>query len=163
MKKEWKFAFEKTIPVLAGYLSIGIAFGLLMQNMGYNVFWALLISLILYAGSMQFVLLQFLTGGTSLITVAIMTLLVNSRHLFYGLITFDTTGIDFAMTALFTVIFIEQWKGTKSHIPALTGLITGVGCLLVFGPNNFILPTLLISVAVLMALKSRVLAKEQEE
>ena len=80
MKKEWKFAFEKTIPVLAGYLSIGIAFGLLMQNMGYNVFWALLISLILYAGSMQFVLLQFLTGGTSLITVAIMTLLVNSRH-----------------------------------------------------------------------------------
>ena len=81
LKKEWKFAFEKTIPVLAGYLSIGIAFGLLMQNMGYNVFWALLISLILYAGSMQFVLLQFLTGGTSLITVAIMTLLVNSRHL----------------------------------------------------------------------------------
>lgn len=67
------------------------------------------------------------------------------------------------MTALFTVIFIEQWKGAKSHIPALTGLITGVGCLLVFGPNNFILPTLLISVAVLMALKSRVLAKEQEE
>lgn len=230
MNKEWKFAFEKTIPVLAGYLSIGIAFGLLMQNMGYNVFWAMLISLILYAGSMQFVLLQFLTGGTSLITVAIMTLLVNSRHLFYGLsfidtfrsmgkkylymvhsltdetysllcsyepqegldtkkvmflmsifdhcywligtalgslagslITFDTTGIDFAMTALFTVIFIEQWKGEKSHIPALTGIIAGIGCLLVFGPDNFILPTLLISVAVLMALKSRILAKEQEE
>lgn len=61
-----------------------------MQNMGYNVFWALLISLILYAGSMQFVLLQFFTGGASLITVAIMTLLVNSRHLFYGLSFIDT-------------------------------------------------------------------------
>ena len=190
MKKEWKFAFEKTIPVLAGYLSIGIAFGLLMQNMGYNVFWALLISLILYAGSMQFVLLQFLTGGTSLITVAIMTLLVNSRHLFYGLsfidtfrsmgkkylymvhsltdetysllcsyepqegmdtkkvmflmsifdhcywligtalgslagslITFDTTGIDFAMTALFTVIFIGMALGSAlgSNIYTLAG------------------------------------------
>ena len=67
------------------------------------------------------------------------------------------------MTALFTVIFIEQWKGAKSHIPALTGLIAGVGCLLVSGPDNFILPTLLISVTVLMALKSRVWAKEQEE
>ena len=80
-----------------------------------------------------------------------------------SLLPFDTTGIAFAMTDLFTVIFIEQWKGAKSHIPALTGIIAGIGCLLVFGPDNFILPTLLISVAVLMALKSRILAKEQEE
>ena len=230
MKTEQKIAFQKTLPVMAGYLSIGIAFGLLMQNMGYHVFWALLISLVLYAGSMQFVLLQFLSGGVSLLTVAVMTLLVNSRHMFYGLsfidtfpqmkkkslymihsltdetysllcsyepkegidnqkvrfyislydhiywligtalgslagtwIPFDTTGIDFAMTALFTVIFIDQWKSAKSHIPAITGLVTGIGCLLAFGPDRFLPPTLLLSVAVLLACKNIVQKKDEEE
>ena len=233
MNKEWKFAFEKTIPVLAGYLSIGIAFGLLMQNMGYNVFWALLISLILYAGSMQFVLLQFFTGGASLITVAIMTLLVNSRHLFYGLsfidtfrsmgkkylymvhsltdetysllcsmarpadftdrewkaatfftaffdqcywiagsvlgalmgelITFDTTGIDFAMTALFVVICEDQWKAAKTHIPAVTGFICGALFLVLIRSSNFILPALAAAVAMLLFLRRTVEQRMEED
>ena len=227
MNKEWKFAFEKTIPVLAGYLSIGIAFGLLMQNMGYNVFWALLISLILYAGSMQFVLLQFFTGGASLITVAIMTLLVNSRHLFYGLsfidtfrsmgkkylymvhsltdetysllcsyepqegldtkkvmflmsifdhcywligtalgslagslITFDTTGIDFAMTALFVVIAVDQWKAYKKHLPALLGAAVTLVSLTVVGADNMLLPALAVIVGVLLLLRDRLDVKQ---
>lgn len=230
MQKVLRIAFIKSVPVMAGYLSIGIAFGLLMQEMGYNVFWALLISLILYAGSMQFVLLQFLSGGASLLTVAVTTLLVNSRHLFYGLsfmdtfrsmgkkylymvhsltdetysllcsyqpqegedgkqvmfwislldhiywligtalgalagglIPFDTTGIDFAMTALFVVIFVEQWKGAKSHLPAIAGLVCGVLSLLVFGADRFILPAMILGIAVLLGSKKYVLQKEAEE
>ena len=230
MRKVLRIAFVKSVPVMAGYLSIGIAFGLLMQEMGYNVFWALLISLILYAGSMQFVLLQFLSGGASLLTVAGTTLLVNSRHLFYGLsfmdtfrsmgkkylymvhsltdetysllcsyqpqegedgkqvmfwislldhiywlvgtalgalagglIPFDTTGIDFAMTALFVVIFVEQWKGAKSHLPAIAGLVCGVLSLLVFGADRFILPAMILGIAVLLGSKKYVLQKETEE
>ncbi len=230
MRKVLRIAFVKSVPVMAGYLSIGIAFGLLMQEMGYNVFWALLISLILYAGSMQFVLLQFLSGGASLLTVAVTTLLVNSRHLFYGLsfmdtfrsmgkkylymvhsltdetysllcsyqpqegedgkqvmfwislldhiywlvgtalgalagglIPFDTTGIDFAMTALFVVIFVEQWKGAKSHLPAIAGLVCGVLSLLVFGADRFILPAMILGIAVLLGSKKYVLQKETEE
>ena len=230
MRKVLRIAFVKSVPVMAGYLSIGIAFGLLMQEMGYNVFWALLISLILYAGSMQFVLLQFLSGGASLLTVAVTTLLVNSRHLFYGLsfmdtfrsmgkkylymvhsltdetysllcsyqpqegedgkqvmfwislldhiywlvgtalgalagglIPFDTTGIDFAMTALFVVIFVEQWKVAKSHLPAIAGLVCGVLSLLVFGADRFILPAMILGIAVLLGSKKYVLQKETEE
>lgn len=230
MRKVLRIAFVKSVPVMAGYLSIGIAFGLLMQEMGYNVFWALLISLILYAGSMQFVLLQFLSGGASLLTVAVTTLLVNSRHLFYGLsfmdtfrsmgkkylymvhsltdetysllcsyqpqegedgkqvmfwislldhiywligtalgalagglIPFDTTGIDFAMTALFVVIFVEQWKGAKSHLPAIAGLVCGVLSLLVFGADRFILPAMILGIAVLLGSKKYVLQKEAKE
>ena len=230
MRKVLRIAFVKSVPVMAGYLSIGIAFGLLMQEMGYNVFWALLISLVLYAGSMQFVLLQFLSGGASLLTVAVTTLLVNSRHLFYGLsfmdtfrsmgkkylymvhsltdetysllcsyqpqegedgkqvmfwislldhiywlvgtalgalagglIPFDTTGIDFAMTALFVVIFVEQWKGAKSHLPAIAGLVCGVLSLLVYGADRFILPAMILGIAVLLGSKKYVLQKETEE
>lgn len=230
MQKVLRIAFVKSLPVMAGYLSIGIAFGLLMQEMGYNVLWALLISLVLYAGSMQFVLLQFLSGGASLLTVAVTTLLVNSRHLFYGLsfmdtfrsmgkkylymvhsltdetysllcsyqpqegedgkqvmfwislldhiywlvgtalgalagglIPFDTTGIDFAMTALFVVIFVEQWKGAKSHLPAIAGLVCGVFSLLVFGADRFILPAMILGIAVLLGSKKYVIQKETEE
>ena len=79
------FAFHKTIPVMLGYLFLGMAFGLLLQNAGYSFLWAFLSSLIIYAGSMQFVLVTLLTGGVSLIHTALMTLFINGRHIFYGL------------------------------------------------------------------------------
>ena len=79
------FAFHKTIPVMLGYLFLGMAFGLLLQNAGYNFLWAFLSSLIIYAGSMQFVLVTLLTGGVGLIHTALMTLFINGRHIFYGL------------------------------------------------------------------------------
>lgn len=220
MKETIRFAFVRTIPVLLGYLFLGIAFGLLLQEAGYGFWWALLASTVVYAGSIQFVLVTFLSGGTSLLTAAVMTLLINSRHAFYGLtfvekfrkmktypymvfsltdetysllcslhtpgrldekkvmffislfdqlywiagsvlgaalgqiLPFDMTGIDFAMTALFVTIFVDQWRGAKSHLPALTGLCSSVICLLIFGGSNFILPSLIITVTVLMALRS---------
>ncbi len=215
-----RYAFKQTIPVMLGYLVMGMAFGLLLENVGYNALWAFGISVIVYAGSMQFVLVDLLAGGASILTSALMTLSVNSRHIFYGLsfierfknmgarglymifsltdetysllcgtkvpadlnendvfftiawmnhsywitgcvlgaligswIAFDTTGADFAMTALFVVIFIEQWRGAKSHLPALAGLICGVVCLLIFGPDQFILPSLVMTVGVLFLLR----------
>ena len=221
MRQTVRFAFYKTIPVLLGYLFLGLAFGLLLQEAGYSFWWALLSSGIVYAGSIQFVLVEFLSGGTGLLTVAVMTLLINSRHAFYGLsfvekfrkmktypymifsltdetysllcslkvpegidekkamflialfdqlywvtgsvlgaalgqiLPFDMTGIDFAMTALFVTIFVDQWREAKSHLPAIAGLCSAAVCLLIFGGSNFILPSLIITVGILMALKGR--------
>ena len=221
MRQTVRFAFYKTIPVLLGYLFLGLAFGLLLQEAGYSFWWALLSSGIVYAGSIQFVLVEFLSGGTGLLTVAVMTLLINSRHAFYGLsfvekfrkmktypymifsltdetysllcslkvpegidekkamflialfdqlywvagsvlgaalgqvLPFDMTGIDFAMTALLVTIFVDQWREAKSHLPAIVGLCSAAVCLLIFGGSNFILPSLIITVGILMALRGR--------
>ena len=221
MRQTVRFAFYKTIPVLLGYLFLGLAFGLLLQEAGYSFWWALLSSGIVYAGSIQFVLVEFLSGGTGLLTVAVMTLLINSRHAFYGLsfvekfrkmktypymifsltdetysllcslkvpegidekkamflialfdqlywvagsvlgaalgqvLPFDMTGIDFAMTALFVTIFVDQWREAKSHLPAIVGLCSAAVCLLIFGGSNFILPSLIITVGILMDLRGR--------
>jgi len=79
------FAFKKTIPIIFGYLFLGIGFGIMLQEAGYNALWALFGSLFIYAGSMQYFMVPLLVTGASLLTVAIMTLLINSRHIFYGL------------------------------------------------------------------------------
>lgn len=211
------FAFHKTIPVMLGYLFLGMAFGLLLQNAGYSFLWAFLSSLIIYAGSMQFVLVTLLTEGVSLIHTALMTLFINGRHIFYGLsfvekykkmgkaypylvfsltdetysvlcgthvpedmdekkvffwisfldqcywvigstlgglagqyITFDSTGIDFSMTALFVVIVIEQWQEKEAHMSAIIGAVCGIVFLLIFGADRFILPALLCAMMALI-------------
>ncbi len=203
--KNLRAAFPYTIPVLLGYIFLGIAFGILLSSQGYPFYLATLMSLFIYAGSMQFVAINLLTGGAGILSAILMTLMVNARHLFYGLsmlekfrsmgrkkpymifsltdetysllcgleppsgtdknsfyfwiallnqgywvlgatigaiagslITFNSTGIDFAMTALFVVIFVEQWETTKNHIPALIGLAVTLLCLIIFGATNFI-------------------------
>ena len=83
-------AFYKTIPVLAGYLVLGIGFGILMRSAGYGVVWAASMSALIYAGSMQFVGVGLLTGGASIITTAVTTLMVNARHLFYSISMIET-------------------------------------------------------------------------
>lgn len=216
-----KQAFLRTLPVMTGYLVLGIAFGLLLKSASYQWWWALVISVFVYAGSMQFVLIGLLTQGSSLITVAITTLIVNSRHLFYGLsfiekfkamgkwafymifsltdetygllcsvgetgtqkerhrlmlyiaalnqcywiagslagsllgsfLPFDSTGIEFAMTALFTVLCVEQWRGMHNHAPVYIGLGCAVLFLLLLGPGRFLLPTLLSSAVLLLAFR----------
>jgi 4-azaleucine resistance transporter AzlC len=230
VKSAWKFALIQTLPVLFGYLFFGIAFGLLLQRAGYPVLWALLISTFVYAGSMQFVLVGILGSGMDLLSVALLTLTINSRHIFYGLtflkpfremgkaypymvfsltdetysllcsvqipesldrkkvffrisllnhvywiagsvigsvcgqfIRFNINGVDFAMTALFTVIFVEQWLAAKSHVPALVGIFCGSVALLVFGPANFILPALILTVTLLIILRPALDRKELRE
>ncbi|MBQ8145115.1 MAG: AzlC family ABC transporter permease [Butyricicoccus sp.] len=227
MQKTFRFAFLRSLPVLFGYIFLGIAFGLVLQEAGFGVQWSLAASCLIYAGSMQFLLPSLLLGG-SWLEIAVMTLLVNGRHLFYGLsfiekfkkmgkaypymifsltdetfsvlcsldeipegvdekkafflialldqlywvtgsvigalagqyIGFDSTGIDFAMTALFVVIFLDQWKGTKNHIPATLGLLVGVGALTLLGADRFLLPALFLSVGALIALRPIMQKKE---
>ena len=220
---EFRFALRQTAPVLCGYLFLGLAFGLLLQQAGYGWPWALLISGVVYAGSLQFVLVGMLGGGFgSLASVALTTLSVNSRHLFYGLsflqtfarmgrakpymifsltdetysllcgveipkplradrtrlwmaaldqsywvagsvvgaalgsvLPFDLTGIDFAMTALFVVIFLDQWRAAQSRLPAVLGLAFGLVWLIVLGPDRFLLPALVCTVLALAACRGR--------
>lgn len=226
MKNILKFSFVKTLPVLCGYLFLGIAFGILLEDAGYGALWSAAISIFIYAGSMQYALVGFISGGVPLLSAAVMTLVINSRHIFYGLtfvdsfkkmgraclymifsltdetysilcsmetpkeldeekamlavavmnqiywvlgsvigslvggaIAFDTTGIDFAMTALFVVIFIEQWLSFKTHAPAVLGIVSGVVCLAAFGSGSFILPSLIVTVTGLMLMRERLLAK----
>lgn len=219
---EVKYAFMQSIPVMLGYIFLGIAFGLMLHDGGYSCWWALFSSLMIYAGSMQFVLVTLLTGGAGLIYSAIMTFFINGRHLFYGLsfiekfrnmgkkypymifsltdetysvlcdlkvpeemnekrimffialfdhmywvlgsvlggilgelITFDTTGIDFSMTALFVVIVINQWKESKEHRPVLIGGVIGVLCLVFLGPDQFLLPALSLTAIILLGVRKR--------
>ncbi|MEZ0537749.1 AzlC family ABC transporter permease [Caldicellulosiruptoraceae bacterium PP1] len=223
MKKVIKAAFPVTIPVMLGYISVGIAFGLLFEKSGYNFLWAILMSLTVYAGSMQFIAINLLTSRLGLIQIALMTLFVNIRHVFYGLsfidkfkvmgkkknymifsltdetysllcsskvpegidsnlfffciallnqiywiigtligsiagslITFNTKGIDFAMVALFVVIFIEQWFTYKTHIPVIIGIACTIISLLIFGSNNMILPSMIFITLVLIIFKKQI-------
>lgn len=217
-KKALKSAFPCTIPVLVGYLFIGIAFGVMFQEKGYHFGWAILMSLLVYAGSGQYVAVNFFAPGVSLIHVIFLEFMVNIRHVFYGLsllkrfdnmgkkklymifsltdetyslyfsanapqgvdekkflfsiaimdqlywiagsaigalagqlLPFSGEGIDFAMTALFLVIFTEQWLGAKQHFPAVTGVVCSVVCLLIFGADRFVLPAMICIAVLLLA------------
>ena len=200
MRKTAVYAFHHSIPILIGFFPVGIAYGLLMQQAGYNFLWSVACSLFVLAGSLQFLMVTFFAGGVSLATVAVLALLLNSRHIFYGLsfidkfrsfgpwrwfliyslcdenyslhcshdfgpdvnekwayvgslIPFDTTGIDFALTALFTVIVVDQLRGARTRIPAVVAAVSSIGALLLLGPDRFLLPSLLVTVAALTLLR----------
>lgn len=223
MAKTLRYAVKHSFPIFISFIPVGLAYGVLMQNVGYNFLWTGACSLFVMAGSLQYLMVSFFAGGVSLATVAIMALLLNSRHIFYGLsfiekfrsfgfwkyfliysltdenyslhcshdfdgdidekwayvltalmsilywiilsilgaligtlIPFDTTGIDFALTALFIVILIEQMSGADNRLPALLAFVSSIVCLILFGPSNFILPSLVITVALLTILRSRI-------
>ena len=210
-------AFPATIPVLTGYLCIGMAYGLLMANAGYGVFWALLLSLLCYAGSMEFVAVSLLTAGFDPVQALLMALMINARHAFYGLsmlekyrgtgwarpflvfsltdetfslvstlepldgvtrrdfyfwislldylywqvgsvlgaligglLPFDTTGLDFALTALFIVLFLEQWRKKENRPAALIGLGCTAVSLAVVGADRLVIPAMVLILAVLL-------------
>lgn len=221
-RKSLAAAFPVTVPVLMGYLAIGMAFGFMLQAIGYNFIWAFFMSLTIYAGSGQYLGVSLLSSAAALSTVAVMTLLINFRHLVYGLsmlekfrgmglrkfymifsltdetyallssvqppvgvdprnfyfsialldqsywilgsvigavagalLPIDTTGIDFAMTALFVVIAVDQWSAYKRHLPALLGAGVTLLSLLLVGAENMLLPALGVIVLVLLLLRQR--------
>lgn len=147
-----KKAFKATIPVMTGYLVLAIGFGILLKTKGYGLGWAIAMSGFIYAGSMQYLTIDLLCGGVSLVTTAVTTLMVNARHLFYGISMverYKDTGkkkpyLIFALTALFVTIFVEQWLTTKEHRPAVIGVLASVLCLMIFGGDNFLIPTMVI-------------------
>lgn len=226
-KKLLKTAFLKSLPVMAGYLVIGTGFGILLKKAGYGMLWALLMSLFIYAGSMQYVAVSLLSSGASLITAALTTLMVNARHLFYGIsmlekyqgagkkkpylifsltdetysllcaedypadedphwfgffvslfnqcywvigcvlgsilgsvLVFDTSGIEFSMTALFVTVFIEQWLTTKNHLPAIIGLLCSIICLIIFGADHFLIPSM-IGITIILSICKNMISQER--
>ncbi|MCQ2613783.1 MAG: AzlC family ABC transporter permease [Treponemataceae bacterium] len=215
--RAFRLAFPKTIPVLTGFLVLGVAYGLLMSSRGYGPFWSLLFGATAFCGSMQFVAVTFLTGVFQPFQVFLMTLMVNARHLFYGLsmlqkykgagkfkffliflmcdetfainssvevpegvdkkdfyfavsvydysywlissflggvignfFTINTTGLDFALTALFVVLFIEQLKTRKNAVSGIIGIGAASLALLLFGADRFVIPAMGIILLVLL-------------
>lgn len=228
-KKAFKKAFPYTIPVLTGYLFIGIAFGVMFAEKGYSFLWAALMSLLVYAGSGQYLAVNFFVPGISFAQIVVMILMVNVRHIFYGisllekfnnmgkkrwymifgltdetysllcttkvpegveedkflfaisimnqsywvigsmigglagaLIPFNSEGIEFAMTALFVVIFVEQWLDRKNRIPELIGIGCAIICLNLFGVDKFVLPSMVLMIFILFMGRTRLEEGEEE-
>ena len=217
-----KEAFVKTLPVMAGYVVLGIGFGILLRGAGFGVWYALAMSVFIYAGSMQYVGVGLLAGGASVLSAILTTVMVNARHLFYSIsmigpykgagrykpymifaltdetysllcdgnvlegesphryrffvslfnqcywvtgcvmgsllgavLPFSTAGIELSMTALFIASFTEQWMNARDHVPALTGLLCTLLCLVLFGPERFLIPAMLLMTLALTVLRRR--------
>ena len=227
MKNTFKKAFIDTLPGLMGYLVLGFGFGIIMESGGYGSLLAISMSILIYAGSMQYAAVGLFASGASLVTVAVTTFMVNVRHIFYGisllskykktgvskpylifsltdetyslvcrddlgisdserhmyslfvsilnhsywvvgtalgvlagkLVRFNTEGIDFALTALFVTVFVEQWLTAKKYIPAVIGVVVTLVCLIVFGRDSFLIPSMLIIALLLCFYRER----EKEE
>lgn len=220
-KSKWRTAFRAalpaTVPVLTGYACLGMAYGLLMAANGYGPLWSVLMSAIGFGGSMQYAAVSILVTAFQPLQAFLLTLMVNARHMFYGLsmlerykglgwarfpliytlsdetfslvstleppegvgrrefylcislldysywlaatalgglagsfLTFDTTGLDFALTALFVVLFLEQWKRPESRPAGAAGIACAVLSLAVFGPDRLVIPAMLFILAVLL-------------
>lgn len=229
-RKALAAAFPVTLPVLMGYLSIGIAFGLMLNAAGYNVIWSFFMSLTIYAGSGQYLGVRLLSEGKTLAEFAFLTLVINIRHMVYGLsmlekfrgmgwrkiymifsltdetyallagvavpvgvspkdfyfsiaildqsywilgsvigsvagalLRINTTGIDFAMTALFLVIAVEQWKANRSHFPALLGAGCTIVSLLLVGGKNMLLLALPVIIFGLVLLEHQMEKTQEKE
>ena len=215
-----KAAFPHTIPIFAGFWFLGLTYGIYMNVSGFSFWYPALMSLLIFAGSVEFVAVSLLLGAFDPLQALFMTIVINARHLFYGismldrykgtgwkklylifgmcdesfsinytakipenvdrgwfmffvtllnhmywftgaalggifgsLISFDTEGLNFVMTAMFTVIFTEQWLKDRNHTGALTGIALSLLCLSVFGPDSFIIPAMLAIAAVLTILR----------
>lgn len=207
--KAFKAAFPHTIPILAGFLFLGMTYGVFMVQSGFPFWYPMLTSAVIFGGSLEFVVVNLLLGAFNPLQAFAMALMIQARHLFYGislldkyrglgakklymifglcdetfsvncaaeipndvdagwfrffvtildhsywfmgstigaifgmLIKFNTQGLDFAMTALFVVIFINQWKKDRQHISALLGLVLSVISLMIFGAEDFLLPAM---------------------
>lgn len=221
IKKAARCAFPHTIPILTGFLFLGMIYGIYMNASGFSFWYPMLMSLTIFAGSIEFVTVNLLLGAFHPVQALAMALMINARHLFYGismlekyqgaglkkfylifgmcdesfsinyaaeipedvdrswfmffvtlynhiywvtgatlggifgsLIHFSTEGLDFVMTAMFVVIFMEQWMKEKSHTCSILGLLLSLICLIIFGPDRFIIPAMLMLLAMLTFLRA---------
>ncbi len=223
IKKALRCAFPHTIPIFAGFWFLGMTYGIYMNVSGFSFWYPCLMSLAIFAGSVEFVAVSLLLGVFDPLQALTLTLMINARHLFYGismldrykgtgwkkpylifgmcdesfsinhsadipadvdrgwfmffvtllnhlywfsgaalggifgsLIHFDTKGLDFVMTAMFVVIFLEQWLKEERHESSLIGLGLSLACLSVFGADDFIIPAMLAILALLTFLRGQI-------
>ncbi len=221
----FKFAFPKTLPILAGFLFLGFSYGVFMNVKGFSFVYPMLMALTIFGGSLEFVAVTMLLGTFAPLQTLLVTLIIQARHIFYGIsmlekyrgtglkklylifgmcdesfsinystnipenidkswvmffvtllnqfywvlgatlgglfgsfITFDIKGLEFVMTALFVIIFLEQWLKEKKHYTAIIGLVSSAICLLIFGSESFLVPTL-ISILFLLSVLRRPIEK----
>lgn len=221
--KALKAAFPFTLPILTGFIFLGFAYGIYMNVNGFSFIYPMLTSLLVYGGSLEFVIVEMLPSPFAPLQTFIIALLLQARHIFYGIsmlerykglgwkkfylifamcdetfsvnysakipedidkgwfmffvtlldqfywcasatlgglvgsiLPFDTTGISFVMTAMFVVIFIEQWLKEDNHISSLIGILDALSCLLIFGPNSFMLPTMIVIILSLILFRKKI-------
>ena len=220
MKKAFKCAFPYTIPIFAGFWFLGLTYGIYMNVNGFSFLYPMLMSLTIFAGSIEFIAVNMLMGAFDPLQAFAMTLMINARHLFYGIamldrfrgmgwkkiylifgmcdesfsinytadipedvgrgwfmffvtllnhfywfsgatlggifgsfLHFSTEGLDFVMTAMFVVIFLEQWLKEENHVSAICGLVVSLLCLILFGADQFMVPAMLAILGVLTLLR----------
>ena len=216
LKKAFKTAFPYTVPIMAGYFFFGLTYGIYAKASGFSLLYPILLSVIIYAGSMEFLTITLLLSKFNPVQAFLLTLVINARHIFYGIamlhkyknlglkksyiifglcdetfsinysakipedvdkgyfiffvtmlnhlywvvssiigslicnfIFFNTKGIEFVLTSMFVIIFIEQWLKDKDHTSSILGLIVSIFCLIIFGKNNFIIPSMLLIFTIL--------------
>lgn len=204
-----KAAFPHTIPIMTGFLFLGMAYGILMRTQGFHPLFPTVMAMTIFGGSLEYVCVEMLLSAFAPVETLLMALLIQARHLFYGIamldkyrgfgwktpllifgmcdesfsincsvevpkdidkgwfylwvtilnwsywwmgatlgaqlgavLPFDTEGLDFVMTAMLFVIFLDAWLKEKQHWSSLIGLGCAVGCLLLFGAEGFMLPTM---------------------
>ncbi|MBE5880954.1 MAG: branched-chain amino acid transporter AzlC [Lachnospiraceae bacterium] len=226
IKKAFKCAFPYTVPILTGFLFLGISYGIYMRALGFSAAYPIFMSMLIFAGSMEFVTATMLLSSFNPVGAALLTLMVNARHIFYGitmvskykqvgrkkwylifgmcdesfsincsvdvpegvdkgwfyfwvtllnqsywvlgatsgaligsLLTFDTKGLEFVMTALFVVIFLDNWLKEKNYISSLLGLAASLACLVLFGADKFLVPSMCV-IFLILSLARPALKKE---
>lgn len=218
----FRYAFRASVPIMAGYGFLGATYGIYMHALGFGVLCPMLMALTVYAGSAEFLLGNMLLGSFRPLQTFLMVLMVNARHLFYGLsmldrykgfgwkkfflifgltdetfavvsstkvpegvdrgwyllwltwldeaywvagttlgalagpmLTLDLRGLDFVLTAMFTAIFADNWLRESSHTSSLTGLMTCAACLVICGPDRFVVPSMAVMLTLLLLLRRR--------
>lgn len=221
-RKAFKAALPYSLPICVGFLFMAISYGILMRSKGFPAIYPIVMSAVIFAGSMEFVTVELLLSAFNPLHAFLLTLMVNARHLFYGIsmlskyhgmgwkkfylifgmcdetfsincsvdppegvdrgwfmffvtllnhfywvlgaalgalagsfIKFNTAGIEFVMTALFTVMLVNQWEQRKNRRPALVGLGCTLLCLLLFGADNFMIPAMAAVIAVLTLMRGK--------
>ena len=227
--RAFRAAAPQTLPVFAGYLVLGLGYGIYVQSLGLPVWLPPLMGTVVYGGSLEFVLASLLLGSFAPVSAFLMALMIQARHLFYGLtmlqryrgyglrsaymifamsdetfsitcsaeppegvdrgwfmffitlldqfywvasaamgaalgavLPFSTEGVDFVMTAMFVVIFLNQWEKEKQHASAVIGLAAPLACLRIFGAGSFLIPSMVCILAALLLLRRPIEDKESE-
>lgn len=226
-RKALTYAFRASLPIMAGYGFLGLTYGIYMHELGFSFIYPMLLAITVYAGSAEFLLGNMLLGSFNPLQTFLMVLMVNARHIFYGLSSLETFkglgwkkfflifgmsdetfaltsstkipegvdrgwfllwltwldefywvagatlggltaewfhihlhGLGFVLTAMFTAIFVDNWTREHNHVSSVSGLmITGL-CLIIFGADNFIIPSMVVILVFLTLLRKKLETKK---